>query len=207
MSAVAIDVGILKEAIFQLKRSAALLPPRMIPKRKLGSGSRKKTSPRTEELWKSEVTSYPYITTVELKNKHHELLHNVSARTIRHRLQKNLRLPCRRAAKKLMFTAAIKKKTFDFCQKYRHWTTAEWRKVMFSGESTFTLVNGVPKMVRHPSRPSRYDPKFTVNTIKHPGRVKVWGAFSGNLGRLVVLSSQKCNHERKHLYQHFKRAS
>ena len=37
-------------------------------------------------------------------------------------------------------------------------------------------------MVRRRS-PSRYDQTFTVKTMKHPGSVMVWGAFSGNLGR------------------------
>jgi len=44
-------------------------------------------------------------------------------------------------------------------------------------------VRGVPNMVRRPSTASRYDPKFTVKTVKHPGSVMMWGAFSGNLGR------------------------
>ena len=38
-------------------------------------------------------------------------------------------------------------------------------------------------MVRRPSSASRYDPKFTVKTMKHPVSVMVWGDFSGNLGR------------------------
>ena len=54
---------------------------------------------------------------------------------------------------------------------------------MFSDESTFRLVRGVPKMVRRPSTASRFDPKFTVRTVKHPVSVMVWGAFSGNMGR------------------------
>ena len=54
---------------------------------------------------------------------------------------------------------------------------------MFSDESTFTLVRGIPKMVRHPNCASRYDPKFAVKTMKHPDSVMVWGAFSRNLGR------------------------
>ena len=45
------------------------------------------------------------------------------------------------------------------------------------------MVRGVPKMVRRPSSASRYGPKFTVKTMKDPGSVMVWGAFSGNLGR------------------------
>ena len=110
-----------------------------------GSGVPKKALPQTDKLLKCEVTSYPSITVVELKNKHPELLHNVSTRTIRHRLQNDLGLPCRRAAKKPMLTAEIKKKRFSFCKKYHHWTATEWRKVKFSDESTFTLVTGVSK--------------------------------------------------------------
>jgi len=181
--AVARDIGVSREAIYQLKRLAALLPHGMVPKRKSGSGVPKKTLPRTDKLLKHEVTSYPSITAVELKSKHTELLHNVSTRTIRHRLQKDLKLPCRRAAKKPMLTAAMKKKKLNFCMKYRCWTAAEWRKVMFSDESTFKLVRGVPNMVRRLSTASWYDPKFTVKTVKHPGSVTMWGAFSGNVGR------------------------
>ena len=54
-----------------------------------------------------------------------------------------------------MLTAVMKKKRLNFCQKYRHWTVAEWRKVMFSNESTFKLVRRVPKMMRRPSGASR----------------------------------------------------
>ena len=39
---------------------------------------------------------------------------------------------------------------------------------MFSDDNTFTMVRGVPKMVRRPSSASRYDPKFTFNTMKDP---------------------------------------
>ena len=56
--AVARDIGISREAFFQLQRSAALLPPGMIPKKKSCSGAPEKTSPRTDKLLKHEVSSY-----------------------------------------------------------------------------------------------------------------------------------------------------
>ena len=123
--AAARDIEVPREAFFQLKRSAALLPPGMIPKRKSCSGAPKRTSQRTDKLLKHEVPLYPSITAVELKNKHHELLHNVSTKTICHRLQKDLGLPGRRTAKKPMPTATMKKKRFNFCQKYRQWRAAK----------------------------------------------------------------------------------
>ena len=53
---------------------------------------------------------------------------------------------------------------------------------MFSDDSTFAMVRGVSKMVRRPRSASRYDPKFTVKTMKDPGSVMVGGVFSANLG-------------------------
>ena len=69
-------------------------------KKKSDSGVPRITSSRTYKLLKREVLSYPSVTAFELKSKNSELLQNVSTRTIRHQLQKNLGLPCRRAAKK-----------------------------------------------------------------------------------------------------------
>ena len=146
--------GLKRDIFFSLKRSAALLPPGMIPKRKSCSDAAKNTSPRTEKLLKHKVPSSPSTTAVELKNKDHEILHNVSTRTLCHRLRKDVGLPGRGAGKKPMVTAAMKKKRLNFYQKYRHWTAARGRKVMFSDESTFTLVRGVPKIVRRPSSAS-----------------------------------------------------
>ena len=63
--AAARDIGVLREAVFQLKRSAVFLLRGMMPKRTSGSGAAKKTSPRTDKLLKREVTSYPSMTAVE----------------------------------------------------------------------------------------------------------------------------------------------
>ena len=54
---------------------------------------------------------------------------------------------------------------------------------MFSDESTFRLVRGTSNLVRRSSGASRYDPKYTVKTVKHLDSVMMWGAFSGDMGR------------------------
>ena len=76
--AVARDIGVLREAIYQLKRSATLLPPRMIMKRKLGSGAPKKTSPKTDKILKRERTSYSSTTTVEFKKTSTQCFYRMS---------------------------------------------------------------------------------------------------------------------------------
>ena len=53
--AVVRDIGVSRETIFQLKRSAALLSSGMIPKRKSDSSAPKKTSSRTDKILKREV--------------------------------------------------------------------------------------------------------------------------------------------------------
>ena len=180
---VAVDLKVTRRVVYNLKKAAASVPPGTIPPRKKGSGARRKTSPRTDKVLKREVLAEPSITAVELKKKHPDLLKKVSVRTIQHRLQKDLKLPARRAAKKPLLTEAMKKKRVNFCKKYKHWTPEQWKKVMFSDESTFRLVRGGSKVVRRPSSVSRYDPRYTVKTVKHPDSVMAWGAFSGNKGR------------------------
>ena len=77
--AVAREIGVSRKTIYQLKRLDALLPPGMVPKMESGSGVPKKTLPRMDKLLKHEVSLYLPTTTFEMKNKHFELLHNISA--------------------------------------------------------------------------------------------------------------------------------
>ena len=61
---------------------------------------------------------------------------------------------------------------------------ADWRKVMFSDESTSRLVIRGYNLVRRPAGVSRYDsPRYIIKTVKHPKSVIVWGAFGGDKGR------------------------
>ena len=66
---------------------------------------------------------------------------------------------------------------------------ADWRKVMFSGESTLRLIRVGYKLVRRLSGVSRYDSRYTIKTVKHSKSVMVWGAFSGDMGKEVYTFS------------------
>ncbi|KAG7174711.1 Transposable element Tcb2 transposase-like 7 [Homarus americanus] len=129
-----------KASHLHLKHAAAPSPPGAIPKRKVGSGAVRKTSIRTDNILKHEVMSDPAVTASTQKKKHPDLLKHVAIRTVQHRLQKDHGLPTRRAAKKPLLTEAMKTKRINFCKKYQHWTSDDWKKVMFSDESTFRLV-------------------------------------------------------------------
>ena len=50
---------------------------------------------------------------------------------------------------------------------------ADWRNVMFRDESTSRLAQGGYKLVRRPSRVSRYDSRYNNKTVKQPKSVIV----------------------------------
>ena len=179
----------------KLLTSAKGLPPNKVLKHRFGGGRKKKTSNATDTLIKREVQKNPRLTALELKNLHPELLENVALRTIQHCLQKGLGLPSRKAAKKPLLTKRMKKQRIAFAKKYIHWTPAQWKRVMFSDEINFQVFRVGSPMVRRPHDSNRFDPRFTVPTIKHPDSIMVWGAFSGEMGRagLYFLPKNKKN--------------
>ena len=54
---------------------------------------------------------------------------------------------------------------------------------MFTDESMFTCIRSASVKVRRPKGSNRFDPRFTVKTVKHPAQVMVWGCFSGSGGK------------------------
>ncbi|XP_076038565.1 uncharacterized protein LOC143023828 [Oratosquilla oratoria] len=132
-----------------------------------GSGRPQKNSKATDNLLKREVRKNPRVTAAQLKESHPKLLENVSVRTVMHRLQKDLKLPSRTAARKPLLTDHLQKARLAFAKQYAKWTKEEWSKVMWSDESTFQLILSQHVKVRRPSTASRYDVAYTSPTVKH----------------------------------------
>lgn len=155
------------------------------PRPKARMGRPRKTGKRTNNILKREIELQPTLSAKELIVMHPELLSNVSERTIQRRLQLDLGLPSRQAAKKPLLTKKMKKARMDFCKAHLHWTEEDWKQVLFSDESSFLTIRSRTKGVRRPVGSNRFDPKYTVKTVKHPPSVMVWGCFSsygrGNL--------------------------
>ena len=77
----------------------------------------------------------------------------------------------------------MRKKRLQFARRYLHWSVDDWKRVMWSDESTFQCIQNRKRRVRRPSSISRMDPAYTISTVKHPASVMVWGCFSGTVGR------------------------
>ena len=161
----------------EMIRTGQATPPK--PK----SGRPKCTSAHLDRLIKRAITENPRLSATALKTQFAEELQGVAIRTIQYRLKVDLGFDSRHAAQKPLLTAAMKKKRMAFAKKHQSWSVEDWKKVMFSDESTFRLVRGGIVRVRRPAGSDRYASKYCSSTVKHPPSVMVWGCFSGLLGR------------------------
>jgi hypothetical protein len=116
------------------------------------------------------------MTAANLQNSVPELC-TVSERTIQRTFQKYLKMPSRIANQKPLLTTKMKARRLKFAKAYRHWTSADWAKVMFSDESTFKCLRSIRGKVRRPRESSRFDSRYTIKTVMHPDSVMVWGVF------------------------------
>ena len=84
---VAADLYVSRQTVYTLLKATKGLPEGTVPKRKIGSGRKRKTTARTDHLLRRKVLLSPSITPACLKKKHPKLLQGVSIRTIQHRLK------------------------------------------------------------------------------------------------------------------------
>ena len=65
---VAADLKISRQAIYNLIKAARSLPKGAIPRRRQGTGGKRKTSRRTDALLKRQVLANPMLTAASIKN-------------------------------------------------------------------------------------------------------------------------------------------
>ena len=107
---------------------------------KVVTGAKKNTTARTDALIRHEVMMYHSVTAASMKKNMHKFsrrrLLGLSS-TVCKRIRKNA---MSRTAKKPLIIKVMMKKRILFCNIYKHWTMADWRKVIFCNESTSRLV-------------------------------------------------------------------
>lgn len=106
--------------------------------------------------------------------------------TVRRRLLANGLKGCK-ARRKPLVSEKQRKRRLEWAKDKRFWTKAQWQRVLFSDESTFTIQNhsGNCYVRRRPGE--EYSPACMLPTIKHPTGVMVWGCMTAfGVGRLSI---------------------
>jgi transposase len=150
-----------RSSIDRLINRARGLKDGQIPERMGGSGRPRKVSKLVRGVIRRQIAKYPMMTAADLKSSLPEL-EDISERSIRRVIFKDLKMPSRSAAQKPLLTAAMKKKRLAFAKKYKDLTPDQWSRVMFSDESTFRCIRATKTKVRRPMGSDRYDSRYTV---------------------------------------------
>jgi transposase len=115
----------------------------------------------------------------------------VSTKTIRKNLHE-LKIYSRIAAVKPLLSEKQRLRRLKWCNQRKHWTIKNWKTVIWSDESRFTIFknDGPGRVWRKDGH--RYDIENLVPSVKHGGGgIMVWGCFSGKgLGPLVKVDGK-----------------
>ena len=109
-------------------------------------------------------------------------VHNVqlSKRTIRRRLC-HAGLFGRSAQKKPFINLTNRRKRLQWAKDHRHWTFADWSKVLFSDESQFVRVHSTGRVYIRRSLSETYSTLCTRPTVQSGGdSAMIWGCFSAS---------------------------
>ena len=101
----------------------------------------------------------------------------VSSRTIRRRLHDEFNLKAYRPAAKPKLSAKNIKDRIKFCRKYQNWTIEDWKKVMFTDETSIRQYASYTSHVRRPPD-IRFNFRYTVPKVKQSPTVMVWGCIA-----------------------------
>ena len=154
-----------------------------------GSGRPRKLTKELKAKIKRKLNADPFLTPYGLQNMIPGL-RNISKRSIRRCIAKELGIPSRIAAKKPFLTEAQKARRLSWALRHRGWSRVKWARVLWSDETHLEQWRGgqTQRRVRRSSSISRYHPNFIVRTTKHPPKLMVWAAFGNSkLGQLYFV--------------------
>ena len=142
--------------------------------RRFSSGRPRKTSTHMDRRIAREVTKNRKTSVKEIKHSL-GLKGTISETTIRRRLRES-GFRGTWTDKKPLISATNRARRLAWARKHRSWSVADWRGVVFSDESPYTVRGTIRQRVW--KRPNdRYTPSVCTPTTKHLPKINVWGCF------------------------------
>lgn len=141
------------------------------------SGRKRITTSQTDRLIHRLSTSNPRASARYIRSCLPDDIPVVSVSTVKRRLQKEFGLRAYRICKKPKLSAKNIKDRLEFFRLYGEWTEEQWSKVLFTDETLIKQFSSNVLTVRRPVS-QRYNPRYTLPTVKHCPSVMVWGGIS-----------------------------
>jgi hypothetical protein len=144
------------------------------------TGRPKKTSPREDRSIKFNSLQNRRLTAkaMAIKQCPTFIKNKVSCSLVKRRL-KDAGLPARIARKKPLLSVKNRKARYQWAKEHIDLTEEDWKKVIFSDESPFTLFQWAGKQYVRRRPGEEFKDECLVPTVKHGGgKIQVWGCFS-----------------------------
>lgn len=156
------------------------------------SGPPRITTAKEDEKIVALATKDENATSSKIQQKMEEKGVEISARTIRRRLQEAKGKYSRPILKPLL-TEKHRHQRLNWAKKHKNF---DWNKVIFTDESTFYLNQPIGKTWNFPGK------KKVIRTVKHPAKVHVWGCFSASgFGEIICFQRNLDAEFMCHIYE------
>ena len=148
--------------------------------RKVGSGRKPKCTAHDTRAIMKEVRNNPFVSAPEVRLS--AGVEHVSVDTVLRVVHASGEFNSYWAARKPFISAVNVQRRVEWCNRYKDWKAEDWRKVLWSDESPFTLrYKGSQRVWRGVNQ--RYNPRYCIGTLKHDVKINVWGGFgNGKVG-------------------------
>jgi transposase len=142
-----------------------------------GTGGKRKTTSREDRRIMMIVLRDREVTAAQIKEQLDRP--DLSDTTIYRRIAELSELKSYWKLLKPFINEAQAKRRVRWCKEHLHWTIDQWRKVIWSDESPFTLsYNRRTRVWR--SADEKFKPHAIRGTLKHDTKINVWGCFSAH---------------------------
>jgi transposase len=141
------------------------------------SGRPRKTSKREDKSIVREVQRDRYITADDIRKN--QGLERISQWTVRRRIVEGSDFKSYWQKKKPYVSKKNQKIRVQWCKDHLDWTLDQWRSVLWSDESPF-VFRFAQKVRVWRTDEEKHSPIACKGTVKHDGKVNVWGCFAAH---------------------------
>ena len=171
---IAAEIGITKNQVAKIVEKLKNGEPL---KRRLGSGRPPKTTDREDRMLVRAIMNNREITVDLLKTEIDR--EDLSDKTIYRRIHHLTGLDSYWKLLKPYVNEFQRQRRVNWCLAHRNWTLEQWRRVIWSDESPFTLsYNRRTRVWRF--NDEKFKPFALRGTLKHDQKINVWGCFAAH---------------------------